>query len=338
MNSLERIMCTVTGDNADYQPFTLMLSLYGSKLINAKATEYYQNAELWMQGQEAVIEAFNPDILITPFALAKEAEAFGSELKYLENFAPNIKKPIITELSQIKQLHLPNLRNSASMRFLFQTTELFAKKYKGIKAIASPINAPTDIPSLLMGFEMWIDTLLFHPDKVDRIMEITVSHFVAYGNASLEAGATFLVVPLNFTNPMIITEKIFKNLYPYLEKTFSQIKGPIVLHHGGCKIMPFLDRYVKLPNIIAVVLDPGESFETARQIAGDQIVLMGNIDGPGIANLSQEKPAEKTLNIFNNSKNDKHFIFASSNADISYDTPVETIKTVVDTIRNFNKY
>jgi uroporphyrinogen decarboxylase len=338
MNSLERIMCAVSGNNADYQPFTLLLSLYGSRLIKTNTTDFYRNPEIWFEGQQAVVETFDPDIVLSPFALPIEAEAFGSELIFLDKFSPNLRKPFITDLSQINRIQLPDYDKSSSIQFLLKTTKLLADNYKGSRAIAAPINSPTDIPSMLMGVEMWIDTLLFHPDKVEQIMETTVKHFVHLGNELLAQGATFLVVPLNFTNPMIITEKIFANLYPYLEKAFSQINGPIVLHHGGCKFIQFIDRYVKLPNVIAFVLGHTENFDAVRQIVGEKTVLMGNIDGLGLANLTKEKAAETTLKILNNRIHDKHFIFASSNADIPYDTPTDIIKTVVETIRNFKKY
>ena len=338
MNSLERILATVTGDETDYQPFTMLLSLYGASLIQSDTHTYYRDPELWFKGQQAVVDTFDPDIVVSPFSFPIEAEAFGSELVFLNKYAPNIRKPIISSLSQIDSLSTPDYEKSDAIKFLLKGNELLSGKYKGNKAIASPIHSPADLPSLLMGIEMWIDTLLFHPEWVDRIMQKTVEHFVHLGNKFLATGSTFLVVPVNFTNPMMITEKIFIKLLPYLESAFSQIKGPIVIHNGGCKIMAFIDRFVKLPNVIALVLEQTESFDEARRVIGDQIVLMGNFDGPNFVNLTKEKATAITMKILNNRKADKHFIFATSNADIPYDTPVETIKAVVDTIRNFKKY
>lgn len=338
MNGLERILATVTGDEADYQPFTMLLSLYGASLIKCDTPTYYRNPELWFEGQQAVVDTFDPDIVISPFSFPIEAGAFGSELIFLNKYGPNVRKPIITSLSQINSLRIPDFEKSEAIKFFLRGNELLSGKYKGNKAIASPIHSPADLPSLLMGIEMWIDTLLFHPEHVDRIMQKTVEHFVRLGNEFLASGTTFLVVPVNFTNPMMITEKMFSKLLPYLESAFSQINGPIVIHNGGCKIMSFIDRFVKLPSVIALVLEQTESFDEARRIIGDQIVLMGNFDGPNFVNLTKEKATDITLKILNNRKNDKHFIFATSNADIPYDTPVETVKAVVDTIRNFRKY
>lgn len=331
-------MAAVNGANADCQPFTMILSLYGASLIKADTSVYYRNPNLWFDGQRAVVDTFDPDILITPLSFPIEAEAFGSELVFLNKSTPNTRKPIISSLSQIDQLPTPDFDHSQSIQFLLKCTDLLSESYKGQRAIASPILSPTDLPALLMGIEMWIDTLFFHPSEVEKIMKKSVEHFVRLGNEFIARGATFLVVSINFTTPMIITENIFQMLLPYLENAFSQIKGPIVIHNGGSKIVPFIDRFAKLPNVVAFVLEPTESFEEARRIIGNDVVLMGNLDGPNFVKLTNEKAKEETLKILNNRKDDKHFIFATSNADIPYDTPVEVILTVVDTIRNFKKY
>jgi len=338
MNSLERILATITGDKTDYQPFTMLLSLYGASLIKSDTSAYYRNADLWFEGQKSVVDIFDPDIVITPFSFPIEAEAFGSELVFLNKYAPNVRKPIITNLSQIDSLPEPDIDKSSSLQFFLKSTDLLYENYTGNKAIGAPIHSPADLPALLMGMEMWIDTLFFHPKEVEKMMERTVTHFVRMGNELIKRGATFLVIPVNFTTPMIITEKIFKHLLPYLENAFRQIKGPIVIHNGGSKLMPFIHHFAELPNVIAFVLEPTESFDEARRIVGEKTVLMGNLDGPNFVNLSNHKAKEITLKILNNRKNDKHFIFATSNADIPYNTPVETIQTVVETIRGFKKY
>lgn len=338
MNSLGRILATIPGKETDVVPFTLLLSLYGASLIKSDTTSYYRDPELWFMGQQKVIDLFDPDIVITPFSFPIEAEAFGSELTFLNKYAPNVKKPIITDLSQIDQLTTPNFETSASIQFFLKAIDLFHENYGEQRAIGTPIHSPADFPALLMGIEKWIDTLFFHPKAVDDIMQKTIKHFINLGNEFFKRGATFLIVPVNFTTPMIITENIFKKLIPYLEFAFSSIKGPIVIHNGGAKLLPFLHHFAKLPNVIAFVLEPSESFDEARNIIGDELVLMGNIDGPDLINLNTETVAEKTLKILNNRKNDKHFIFASSNADIPYDTPPEIIHTIVSTIRNFKKH
>ncbi|MGE5406614.1 MAG: uroporphyrinogen decarboxylase family protein [Methanosarcina sp.] len=338
MTGLERVMTAVTGSDADHQPFTMLLSLYGAGIIKCNTAEYYRNPALWYEGQKAVIDLLDPDILITPFSFPLEAEAFGSEVVFLPNFSPNLKKPFITDLSQVRDICLPDTGSSKSLQFFLESTRMMARDFKETRAIASVLLSPCDLPALLMGIEMWIDTLLFHPAETDAVLQKTIEHFVCLGNEYLANGASFLVVPVNFTNPMIITNRILEKLMPYLVRAFRRLNGPVVIHNGGCKIMPFISNFATLPNVIAILPEHRESFDEARTIVGDKMVLMGNLDGPCIANLTPDEASAATLRILENRKDDRHFIFATSNGDIPYDTPAETLVAVARTIRGFKKF
>lgn len=338
MSSLERVLATLKGEKTDILPYTALFSLYGAALIGADTKTYYSNAGLWFKGQEKVVELFNPDILLSPFSFPIEAASLGSKIVYIKNDVPNIKAPIINKAEAIDRLKTPDYKSNKSIKFLTNSLEFLAKKYGKTKAIASPIQAPTDMPALLMGIENWIETLLFKPDFIDEIINKTTQHFVKLGNLYLEKGANFLAVTVNFTCATIITEKIFKILYPYLVKAFSKIKGPIVLHNGGCSLMPFLKEHNKLPNVVAFVLEPSpkpDIFDNARKIIEKNKLLMGNLSGSKLDKYSIQTVKRKTMEILENRKNDKHFIFATSNADIPYNTPIETIKEMVNCIRNY---
>lgn len=336
MNGLERIFSAVQGTRPDRQPFTLLLPLVGANLVKANTKDFYTNPALCFEGLSAAVELFDPDIVIGPFSIALEAAAFGSELVFLDKYAPNIRKPVLPDISKIDSLLVPGF-SEPSLNFKLRANELIAAKYQGNKAIATAMASPADLPAVLMGIENWIDALLFHPAEVDKIMKKMVGFFVEAGNELLAKGTTFLVITVNFTTAPIVSEKIFNMLLPYLHEAFQQIKGPLVVHHGGTKLTPNFDKYAALPNVAALVLGPTESFEKAREIAGNNIVLMGNANGPDYINLTPEQAAAGTLKILNNRKADKHFIFATSNADIPYDTPFEVIKEVADTIKNFRK-
>jgi uroporphyrinogen decarboxylase len=335
MNSIERIISAILGTNCDRRAFTLTLSLYGAKMINCNTKEYYANPNLWYEGQCAIVEKFDLDILLSPFTFALEAQAWGCEIAILEKNAPNIKKNVIKKLSDINKISIPDISSSQSIRFFLSSTNLLFSKYGKEKLIASPIYSPCDIPALLMGVEMWIDTLLFHPKQVELMMQKTINNFVSHANELISCGTSILVIPINFINPMIVTEKIFNNIYPYLQEAFSQINVPIIIHNGGCKLMKYIKQYSQLPNVKGILINYNESFDEARSTIVKDIILLGNIDGPRLNNFTLESIQNKCNSILENRKDDKHFIFASANADIPYDTSIENIECIVNAVKNY---
>src|SRR5665647_578046 len=109
MTSTERVVAALQGTAADRRAFTMTLSLYGAKLTNCPLPQYYTKPECYLQGQIAVAERCKPDIIFTPFALSLEAQAFGSEIFYMEKCPPNVKKPFICNTSEIDKIKMPNI-------------------------------------------------------------------------------------------------------------------------------------------------------------------------------------------------------------------------------------
>ncbi len=335
MLPIERVFGTILGKPVDRVPFTLTTSLYGAKLTNCEIAEYYCNPDKYFRGQMAVVSEFEPDIIFSPFALAKEAEAFGSISTYSGNNPPNIKKPVISDFSEISSLKLPDIENHPGLIYLSESTRLLSGQYKDQIPVAAICTSPTELPALIMGIEGWLDTLLFHPEEAKQLMELTSGFFVSFANSLLAAGASCIVTLANFSNPTIITRKIAEEtMIPVLEQNYAQINGPIIFHHGGPRLIPFLDLFPRLPNLAGLVISPKDSFEETRQIVGKEITIFGNLNGQMLLKANPETIKKWTCAILENRKDDQHFIFASSNADIPYDTPLENLKVITRILKN----
>jgi uroporphyrinogen decarboxylase len=180
-----------------------------------------------------------------------------------------------------------------------------------------------------MGIEGWLDTLLFHPDEASRMLELTSQFFVALANKLLANGASCIVTFANFSNPTILTRGIVQEkMIPVLKECYSQINGPIIFHHGGPPIIPFLDLYPQLPNLAGIVISPKDTFKHVREIVGNDLTVFGNLNGQLLWKANPKTIEKWSFEILNDRKDDQHFIFATSNADIPYDTPLENIRAI----------
>lgn len=334
MTSMERIGSVLQGKFPDRPPFAFLISLMGLNYVDASYTDYYRSPDIWFTGQSKLIEALDPDIVTGPFVFPLEAEAFGSMIHLTADNAPNVASPICSKGSDIENLQTPDITHP-SLEFILKATERLVKEYKGTKAIAPIVFSPADLPALLFGIEGWIDILLFQKEWVEAIMSKTMKHFVMMANTCLEMGADFVVTTANFMNPSIVTDQIFQQIKPYLNKAFQQVNGPVVVHHGGCKLQSFMHDYSCLPNVIALVIDPRESLVKAREEISNETILMGNLDGPLLNTFTHEKITALCNKILRTAKSDPRFIFSTSNADIPVDTPLENLELVVKLIKEY---
>ncbi len=336
MNSVERVFAAVGGNPVDRPAVALTLSLYGAKLTQCPIKEYYTNPKAYADGQSAVREEFQPDLLFTPFALAAEGEAFGSQVVYLDKFAPNITKPAIGSAKEIGHLRIPDIDSHPRLLFIRESVRLMASRYGGQVPIVGITLSPIDLPALIMGIDAWLETLLFDKEAARQFMEMTTQFFIKWANALLSDGANILVLPCNFSNPDIVTEKVLKDMaIPLFRDAFSQVKGPMVIHHGGARIAPFLEHYNPLPNVAAFVIDSRDTFAEAREKVGTKRLLIGNIDGPNLWRKNPETIHVKCNKLLQDRSNDRHFIMSSSNADVAYDTPAENIHAMIQSAVDF---
>ncbi len=338
MNSLERVLAALAGTPQPRPPFTLTLSLYGARLTGCPLTEYYLLPERYAEGQEAVMDLCSPDILFSPFALTLEARAFGSELKFLPDNPPNIRRPAVRSADDFLRLPLPDAESHPSLLYLRESVRHLAGKLNGKTPICGILTAPVDLPAIIMGIDMWIEAILFSPEKAAAILDMAQAHFVGMANALLADGASFIGLTTVFSNPLIMFPKMIDTvILPALARAFREVKGPIVFHHGGNPMLPYLERYLSLPNVAAFAVDHRDSLPEARDILGPDRLLLGNLNGLTLPRLPGEKVLENVDRILDDRKDDPCFIFSTSAADVPWDTPPELIQAISGRIRGFAK-
>jgi uroporphyrinogen decarboxylase len=336
MTSMERVVAALQGTNADRRAFTMTLSLYGAKLTGCPLTEYYTVPERYAEGQAAVAEQCRPDIIFTPFALALEAQAFGSEIVFIPKDAPNVRKPFIRNPDDIGKISAPDIERQEGLLYIRTAARLLANHFRGTVPICGVLTSPMDLPAIIMGVDGWLELLLFDREKTATMISLMSEYFVNMANSMFDSGINFLAMPMMFTNPRLLFEKTIGDVViPALSEMFGRLKGPVVFHHGGNPLAGYLRYYRNLPNIGGFVLDSRDDFAEARKTVGENVLLLGNLDGPSLGKISPAHAVEKARKILDNRKEDRHFIFATSAADVAWDTPMETIEGIYELIRHY---
>ena len=338
MKSTERVSATIQGKSTDRRAFCPLLSLYGAKLAGHSLHEHYTSPEAYVRGQSAVLENFQPDVLIGPFSLPKEGGAFGSQYRIFENQAPNLKEPAFATPAAFQKAVLPDINANKELLYFRECVRLLAKTHGDKVPIAAITAGPIDIGAMIFTIENWLNTIMFDEAGTQRVLEKTKLYFVEWANSLLSDGASFLILPAAFTNPRIIPRKqAISVVVPAMKEAFAQVKGPIVIHSAGAALAPFLDLFVGLPNVVGFVLNDGDNFTRARDIAGETPVLMGNIEGPSLFMREKQEIFEDCKALLANRKDDPRFILATSMADIDLQTPAENIKAFSEAIEEFAK-
>jgi uroporphyrinogen decarboxylase len=336
MNSLQRVLATASGQPVDRPAYTLTLSLYGARLIGCPLNQYYTQASAYVEGQCAVREIFAPDLIFSPFVLTALAEAFGGEVIYFEQQAPNLARPGALSAAAAAKLPIPDLDTHPRLLFMREAVRSLATRYRGEVPIVGVVLAPFDLPPLLMGIDLWLETLLEDEPAARAVLDLCTAFFIRWANALLQDGATFLAFPAVFCNPAIVPWRVIDQIaLPVLRGALSEVQGPLVMHHGGMRLAPYLSRYLNLPNVAAFVIDGHDALAEARATLGAAPLLLGNLDGPTLDRHTPQALQARCRQILTDRVADPRFIFATSGPDVGWTTPPELIQTVCQTVQEF---
>lgn len=336
MNSLERIRATLSGQPVDRRPFSLTLCLYGARLTGCPLPEYCSKPAAYARGQAAVAEQFGPDILFGPFALAAVSEAFGAQLRWFPEHPPVLKQPAAASVAEALRLPLPDPDLDPRLTFLREATRQLAAQSAGTVPIASVLTCLVDFPALLVGFETWMETVLFEPDQARELMARLQPWFIELANGLLAAGATFIAMPAVFLSPAMVPRETVRTVtLPALREALAGLRGPVVLHHAGGPFLTHLDLLVGLPQLAAMVVDHTDDLERSRAALGPALTLLGGLDGPNLGTLSAAAVAAQARTALENRRQDARFILSTTGPDVPFETPPENLLAVRRVVEEF---
>ncbi len=336
MNSKERVFATVMGKPVDRPPFTALLSLYGAKLIGAPLKEYYNNPNLYVEGQSAVRSIFKPDILFAPFLMVFLAEAFGGKVKYFDNSPPNLLHPSNSSVEEFLSMDFPQVDLNPKILYIRESIRKMHSLYSSDTAIAVAMLSPIEIPFMIFGIDKWMEIILFDKAGVKKVLDKTITFFIDLANALFKDGADFVALPSPLLVREITTNDLIKDVAnPIYKESFSKLNGPVVIHHVGGTIVNSINLFTGLANMLGVVIDHKESLPLARDVLGPNVVLLGGPDGPNIHRYNKEQVIFKCKDILNDRINDSKFILATTGADVAIKTPEDNIHAMREAVELF---
>lgn len=336
MNSLERISACLNGIETDRPAVFMLLSLYGARMTGCPLEKYYSDPEMYLEGQKRTVQSFQSDVLTSPFAIGKEILAFGGSVRFYENQPPNIIRNPISRDTSLDCIQWPDINQNHHLLYFRDSVRRMAEVFGKAYPLAAPWLGPFELATGLIGLERLMEMVVFKDPQLEGFLRAVAQYTIDWGNTLLGDGATFLVHPATFSNTAVITPSIATQVVaPLLADTYSQINGGIVFHHGGGRIGPFLGIYGQLPHLAGVVVDQGDDLLEARAQLGEQRLLMGNLDGPGLMFQTPEQIHSLCMEKLHQMSGDRRFILSTTSADISYDTEPDQIMAIRQAVDGF---
>lgn len=150
MNAYQRVMNTLGGLPVDRPPVFAVLGAYGGKLTGTDLKTLYSDSSAYVAGQVALQKEIGLDLVMSAFDYTLISEAFGGEVAWFTDQAPNMKRPAVRNAVDALSLPLPNPQQTARLPIILDVTRKLAALYKEQVPIIGVLPGPCILPALLV--------------------------------------------------------------------------------------------------------------------------------------------------------------------------------------------
>lgn len=335
MTSLERVMNTIQGKPVDHVPVFAVLGIYGAKLLGKDIKNVYTNVDVYVDSQTAVYEKFGFDMVLAPFDFSAIGEAWGGETEYFIDQAPNIKRPRFNKTSDMLTHALPDPNKSIRLEFIRLCAEKLSLRFGTEVPVFAVVPGPCVLPSLAVGLETWLNTLLFDRDLTQEVLEYTSTFFLSWIHMLKEAGITAVISTEGLAAKEVMSRDFFKEYcLQHFRQTISKVDCPMVVHHTGGSINHVLDLLQDLPNVIGFAVGSKDSLSESRKLIGNSL-LIGNLDILQFPLVFRDAMYSQGLTKLREAVPQGHFILSTAGADVPMYTHEDNLYAMIDAANTY---
>ncbi len=322
MNSKERVMCALAGEQPDRVPFAES-SIAPSIAKSLAGTE--RDLTEWeisdMLDRDVVVPVLFPPYF-ADFEEGTDGQAY-------------VTTGWIKTINDLDKMELPDPNDPSLYVDVVKAIE-----NKGDYAVATAIKLGVAPMLMSMGLDGFSYALLDEPDLVHEVLRRYADWQCVVSQKLIELGVDFLwsFDDIAYKSGLFCSEKVFKEfLFPYLQQAAEAITIPWVFHSDG-NIMSVIDDLLGLGMSGLHPIEPGPmDLATIKSEYGKKVCVIGNVsvDTLSAGNTGDiDKIVKESIEIAGPGGG---YMVTSSNSVPSYAKP-ENVRAMADAVQKYGKY
>jgi uroporphyrinogen-III decarboxylase len=282
-SSWNDLVAMIDGKKLNYSPVGFIIdSPWLPDWYGISKIDFYSSDEYWLKSNLKAINTF-PDVWFLPsfwseYGMCTEPSAFGSRMIFLEKNLPHAEK-ILIGIEGADLLPQPNVKTDGLLPFMISrlknNQEAIIKADHQIRfAIA---RGPLNIASFLMGTTEFLMATVMDPKGTHRLLKkITdfICDWLAWQKECFPSIDGILI--LDDIIGFVGESEFIEFVIPYLKKIFSSIGAKIRFLHNDADGL-ITAKYLNEMGINMFNFSFEHTFCTIRELAGREVVLVGNI-------------------------------------------------------------
>jgi uroporphyrinogen decarboxylase len=305
--------------------------------------DYRVDPEAIARAHLQAVEKYRHDCILVDTDTTMLAEAMGARSECAPDEPGRIVEPALHSLNEVDRLHVINPEADGRIPAILEAVRLMSKQVGTEVAIRGNADQGAfDLACMVRGIEEFLMELVEQPDnpRLTQLLEICYQSHLAVHRALVKAGAHLTSMGDSLAGPDVTSPRLFNRFArPYEERLVKDLAANgicVVIHICGdtSRILDMLAEYAPC----GFELDYKTDAVKAKQTAGKQHVLFGNIDPSGVlARGTAEQVRDATRQLISVWKPAGRFILNAGCA-IPSTTPPENILAMIDTAKEFGGY
>lgn len=338
MTPMERVLTTLSHKEPDRVPLFLLLTMHGAKELGMSIKDYFSKAEHVAEGQIKLQKKYQADCYYPFFHASIEVEAFGANVIYREDGPPNAGLPIINELSDIKKLEAPKVKDTKVLHQVLKSIEILKKESKGNIPIIGVAMSPFSLPVMQLGFEKYLELMYYHEDLFDHLMKINEAFCVDWANAQLAAGATAICYFDPVSSPTLIPKELYKKTgFQVAKRTIAKIKGPTATHLASGDCLTLADLLPETGTAV-VGVSTHENISELKQAYKNKLTILGNLNGIEMRRWTKEEAKNIVKEVIQKAAPGGGFILSDNHGEIPFQVEEETLLAITEAVKEYGTY
>lgn len=277
MNARERLDAFYAGKPVDRLPNLTIVGSVVTRYTGIDLETYCKDGRAMADAAILAANDLSLDYVQIAADLSREAEGYGTELKYTPDNLPTVVKPALDDITEVSRLHVKKAADIPRVASLIDATAYALEKEPNIYPMTAAIG-PATVAGNIRGVEDFMVDFYDEPEAVKELLNMATETALDFIRELAKVGAKYMYMPdpvASLLAPATYEEFILP-LHQKLYGTMKELGIGGRLHMCGntSRILPISCH----SGAYIIDVDHATDFAEAVKTVGDNCVLNGNID------------------------------------------------------------
>ena len=340
MTSKERREAYFRGEEVDRLPCAIMFEETAAVYAGINVEKYYFDSDKMLEAEKFIVRKLGAESCGINVTLRGMGEALGSKMGYSDTRASFLIDPVLKDYKMLDNMDIVNPYKDGRLPIILDALGKIKKELGNEASVGSGVSGPISAAALVRGTENLMKDSIKNKEGLHKLLEFITECNLAYVKAVyMEHGLVCGIGdPISCGN--LLSHKQFNEFSkPYLKKTVDgiyKITGKKPSLHICGKTREIWGELHDL-NISTFSVDNCEDMEEVKNVLGNKVCLVGNIDPVSvIRNGTVADVYREVKNCIEKAADSPNGYIIGTGCDIPSGAPIENIKAVIEATKKYS--